>query len=815
MTISYNWLSEYLPAGLAGLPEAVPPERLSHILTSIGLEVEAIVPYESHQGGLKGLVAGEVLTCEKHPNADKLKLTTVHIGKPEPLRIVCGAPNVAAGQKVIVAPIGTTIYPSTGEPLTMKAAKIRGEESQGMICAEDEIGVGTSHEGILVLPAQVKPGTPASEIFKIYTDTIFEIGLTPNRMDAMSHWGVARDVSAYLSHHDKKNGGARIPAIKALPAFKGKNPVEVSVENITACPRYSGICINNVTIGPSPEWLQNRLKAIGVKPISNMVDITNFILNETGQPLHAFDADKIAGKKVIVKNLPQDTPFITLDGKERKLNHFDLMICDAEGAMCIGGVYGGINSGVTATTRNIFLESACFDSITIRKTSFAHGLRTDAATRFEKGTDISATVNVLKRATQLVLELCGGEVASNIIDIYPDEQPKTSVTLKYHYLKKLSGKNYHPDAVKKILTALGFVIEKEDIDSLKIAVPYHKPDISLPADIVEEILRIDGLDNVGIPTAVTMTPAVEMNREAEALKEKVAGYLTGLGFNEILTNSITNKAYFSEAAPGNMVKMKNSLSAELNIMRPQMLETGLEIVAHNLNRRNDNLRLFEYGKTYAVNDKGRFEEPEHLCIYLTGNKQADAWKGKSPANDLFTLKGAVEKVLTLAGIDGAGFDEAETPQLQYGLSVYTGKELMGRLGLVSKKMLESFDIKQPVFFADLNWNLILKKSKAANVQFKPLSRFPAVQRDIAVVIPQSLKYAAVADQVKKLNLKKLQAVQLFDIFESEKLGAGKKSIAVNFTFLDEEKTLTDAEIDGWMKKIMKTLETDLQAEIRK
>ncbi|MGC4233290.1 MAG: phenylalanine--tRNA ligase subunit beta [Niabella sp.] len=808
MIISYNWLSEYLP-------ESVQPERLSHILTSIGLEVEAVEHYESHKGGLKGLVAGEVLTCEKHPNADKLKLTTVNTGQPEPLRIVCGAPNVAAGQKVIVAPIGTTIYPSTGDPVTMKAAKIRGEESQGMICAEDEIGLGNSHEGILVLPGNTKPGTPASEIFKIYTDTLFEIGLTPNRMDAMSHWGVARDVSAYLSHHDKKNGGLKLPAIKALPAFKGKNPIEVSVENTAACPRYSGICINNVTIGPSPEWLQNKLQAIGVKPISNIVDITNFILHETGQPLHAFDADKIAGKKVVVKNLPQGTPFVSLDGKERKLNSFDLMICDSENGMCIGGVYGGLKSCVTGTTQNIFLESACFDSITIRKTSFAHGLRTDAATRFEKGTDISATVNVLKRATALILELCGGKVASNIIDIYPEEKPKTSVTLKYHYLKKLSGKNYHPDAVKKILTALGFVIEKEDIDSLKIAVPYHKPDISLPADIVEEILRIDGLDNVDIPASVTMTPSVEENRETEILKEKVAHYLAGLGFNEVLTNSITNKAYFSEEELSGVVKMKNSLSAELNIMRPQMLETGLEIVAHNLNRKNDNLRLFEYGRTYVVNSKGGFEEPEHLCIYLTGKKQADAWKGKSSANDFFTLKGTIEKVLTLAGIEAVCFDEAAMPQLQYGLEVLTGKEIIGRLGLVSKKMLESFDIKQPVFFADLNWDLIVKRSKANKVQFKPLSRFPAVQRDIAMVIPKSLKYAAVEEQVKKLNLKKLQAVQLFDIFESEKLGTDKKSIAVNFTFLDEEKTLTDGEIDGWMKKIMKSLEADLQAEIRK
>ncbi|MFT4094031.1 MAG: phenylalanine--tRNA ligase subunit beta [Niabella sp.] len=808
MTISYKWLSEYLP-------ETVQPERLSQILTAIGLEVEATEHYESHKGGLKGLVVGEVLTCEKHPNADKLKLTTVNTGSAAPLRIVCGAPNVAAGQKVIVAPIGTTIYPINGGPVTMKAAKIRGEESQGMICAEDEIGIGTSHEGILVLPADTAPGTPLAGHFKIYTDTIFEIGLTPNRMDAMSHWGVARDVAAYLSHHDKISRGVKLPSIKALPAFKGKNPVEVLVENTISCPRYSGISISNVTIGPSPEWLQNKLKAIGVKSISNIVDITNFILHETGQPLHAFDADKIKGNKVVIKNLPQGTPFVTLDGKERKLNDHDLMICDAEGGMCIAGVYGGQNSGVTNTTKNIFLESACFDSITIRTTSFAHGLRTDAATRFEKGTDVSATVNVLKRATELILELCGGKIASGIIDIYPGEKPQTSVTLKYHYLKKLSGKNYHPDAVKKILTALGFVIEKEDIDSLKVAVPYHKPDISLPADIVEEILRIDGLDNVTIPTSITMTPAVEENREAEVIKEKAANYLAGLGFNEILTNSITNKAYVTDAELEKVVKMQNSLSAELNIMRQQMLETGLEIIAHNLNRKNDNLRLFEYGKTYALNGKGGFDEPGHICLYLTGKNHADAWKEKGRPNDFYTLKGAIEKLLLLAGVSNISFDEAAVAQLQYGLKIVAGNKPLGHFGLVSRKMLQDFNIKQAVFFADLNWDLIVQKAKANQVQFKPVSKFPAVQRDIAIVIPKSLPYLTVEEQVKKLNLKKLQAMQLFDIFESEKLGADKKSIAVNFAFLDEEKTLTDMEIDGWMKKIMQSLERDLQAEVRK
>jgi len=808
MTISYKWLSEYLP-------ETVQPERLSQILTSIGLEVESMESYESLKGGLKGLVVGEVLQCDKHPNADKLSLTNVNIGTQTPLKIVCGAPNVATGQKVIVAPIGTTIYPAGGEPITMKAAKIRGEESQGMICAEDEIGLGSSHDGILVLPQDSVPGTAAAILFSVYTDIIFEIGLTPNRMDAMSHWGVARDVGAYLSLHDKIKESYKLPSIKALPAFKGKNPIEVSVENKEACPRYSGISIKNVTIAPSPQWMQDKLKAIGLKPINNLVDITNFILHETGQPLHAFDADQIGGKKVVVKNLPQGTAFTSLDSKECKLNEFDLMICDDQGGLCIAGVYGGINSGVSDNTKNIFLESACFDAISIRKTSFAHGLRTDAATRFEKGTDIAGTVNVLKRATELILELCGGEIASSLVDIYDNEKQKTVITLKYHYLKKLSGKNYHPDAVKKILTALGFTIEKEDIDSIQIAVPYHKPDISLPADIVEEILRIDGLDNVSIPTSVTMTPAIEEHREAEVLREKMANFLVGLGFNEVLTNSITNKAYFGEEELSTVVTMKNSLSAELNIMRPSMVETALEIVAYNLNRRNENFKLFEYGKTYAVNQKGGFDEPEHLCLYLTGKKQIDGWKGKGEANDFYTLKGVVNKIATLAGLTDLTFEEGDALFLQYGLKIKTENETLCQIGLVNKNLTGRFDIKQPVFYADLNWNLIVEKSQNKKVQFRPLSRFPAVQRDMAIVISKTVKYASVEDQIQKLNLKKLQSVQLFDVFESEKLGTDKKSIAVNFTFLDEDKTLTDVEIDGWMNKIVKSLERNLEAEIRK
>ncbi|MBZ4192214.1 phenylalanine--tRNA ligase subunit beta [Niabella beijingensis] len=808
MIISYKWLSDYLPV-------TVSVERLSQILTSIGLEVEAVHEYEELKGGLKGLVVGEVLETHPHPNADKLKLTKVTVGGDIPLNIVCGAPNVAAGQKVIVAPVGATIYPLNNAPVTMKLAKIRGEESQGMICAEDEIGLGASHDGILVLPDNVKPGTPASEYFQSYSDMIFEIGLTPNRMDAMSHWGVARDVCAYLSHHDKKSVRPKLPETGSFKAPKGKAPLKVTVENKIACPRYSGICIDGIKVGQSPKWLQHVLKAIGLRPINNIVDITNFIQHETGQPLHAFDADKIRGNQVIVKNLPEGTTFITLDEKERKLSAEDLMICDAEGGMCIGGVFGGLESGVTDQTARIFLESACFDPVTIRKTSFRHGLRTDAATRFEKGTDISATVNVLKRATGLILEICGGSIASDIYDLYPDPQPRKEIALKYHYLKKLSGKNYHPDAIKSILQSLGFEVEKDTIDALLISVPYHKPDIRLQADLVEEILRIDGLDNVEIPTSIKITPSVDENIESESIKEKIVSQLIGSGHQEILTNSITNNAYYSEQELTGVVKMKNSLSAELNIMRPDMLETGLEIILRNLNRKNENLRLFEFGKTYIINKKGNFEEPEHLCIYLSGNQQAAGWKQPGVKYDFFALKGIVEKILQVCGISGVQYDELETPNFQYGLELKSGPAGLGKIGAVHRDLLDRFYIKQPVFYADLDWNALLKLALKHKTQFSPIPRFPGVQRDIAMIAPQELPYRSVEAVIRKLNLKKLQSVQLFDVFVSDKLGAGKKSLAINFTFLDEEKTLTDVEIDGWMKKIMQSLERDLQVEIRK
>lgn len=811
MTISYKWLCEYLPGGEA----AVDPERLSRILTSIGLEVENMHHYEEVKGGMKGLVIGEVLSTEKHPNADKLTLTKVNTGGAEPLQIVCGAPNVAAGQKVVVAPVGTTIYPTAGDPLTMKVAKIRSVESYGMICAEDEIGLGTSHAGIMVLPDELIPGTPAAAYFQPYEDIIYEIGLTPNRMDAMSHWGVARDVCAYLSHHDKKDSKPKLPNANGFKADNNTLPIEVKVENSNGCPRYSGISIANVTIKESPKWLQQKLKAIGLRPINNIVDITNFIQHETGQPLHAFDADQLAGKKVVVKNLPEGTPFITLDEKERKLSAEDLMICDEKEGICIAGVFGGLHSGVTGSTKNIFLESACFDGITLRKTSFRHGLRTDAATRFEKGTDISATVNVLKRAALLIKEIAGGEIASELVDIYSGPKPKTEVAVKWHFIKKLSGKNYHPDSVKDILCSLGFEILKEGIDELRVSVPYHKPDISLPADLVEEIVRIDGLDNIDIPDAITITPAVEENYTRETLREKTANYLAGQGFYEMMTNSITNAAYFSEEELSSMVKMTNSLSAELNILRNSLFETALEVVAHNLNHKNNSLRLFEFGKAYSTSGPGKYTESEKLCVVISGNSSEDSWKQKGIAADFYTLKGTVDAVLKMLGITPDSAETLEVPKLDNHFVYKLNNEIIAGAGEVKKMVLAKFGIKQPVFFAGLNWALLAAIAERQTRKVTELPKYPSVQRDLAMIVSHDLQWEKVQQAVQKVKLNKLQDMKLFDIFESEKLGAGKKSLAVNFTFLDEEKTLTDKEIDGWMGRIMSALEKDVQAEIRK
>jgi phenylalanyl-tRNA synthetase beta chain len=806
MTISYNWLSEYLPT-------KIEPEKLSKILTAIGLEVESLHKFETIKGGLQGLITAEIIECEKHPDADKLKITKVNTGT-EILQVVCGAPNAAAGQKVILAKAGTTIYPLAGEPLTIKKTKIRGAESNGMICAEDEIGVGNSHEGILVLPAGTVIGQPAAGLFETYNDYIFEIGLTPNRMDAMSHLGVAKDVCAWLSHHEKKGTTAILPYKTSLKAEGKPGPIKVSIENTKDCQRYSGISISNITVTDSPKWLQQKLQSIGVKSINNIVDITNFILHESGQPLHAFDADKITGNTILVKNLPDGSPFITLDEKEKKLTAADLMICNSQQPMCIAGVYGGIESGVSPATKNIFLESAWFNPESIRKTSLYHGLRTDAATRFEKGVDISNTVNVLKRAAELIVELGGGTINGDVIDVYPSPANPVSVGLKYHYLKKLSGKNYHGDTIKNILTALGFEIIKEGLDEIWVKVPYSKPDISIPADIVEEIMRIDGLDNIEIPATISISPSSDLYSDSSTLREKTANQLTGLGFNEIFTNSITNSAYYSGESLQHTVKMINNLSAELDIMRPTMMPTGLEVIAHNINRKNADLLLFENGKTYVTAGDEKYEEQKHLSLFASGNVKQASWNQQAAKADFYFLKAVCEKLLAAMGISGANFEEDSDVNFEQSTAITWKNKPVGQLGVVSEKTLRQFGIKQPVVYADIIWDRVLEL-RGKSFVYTEVSKFPPVQRDLALVLDKQITYSQVKETVTGLKIQQLQAVKLFDIFESEKLGAGKRSMAVNFTFMDNSKTLTDKEIDEMMNQVIETCEKKLEAEIRK
>jgi len=809
MTISYTWLHDYLPVTLE-------PERLSKILTSIGLEVESFEKYESHKGGLQGLIIGEVIECSSHPNADKLKITKVNTGTGNPLQIVCGAANVDTGQKVIVAPVGLTIYPLNKEPLVIKVATIRGVESYGMLCAEDEIGISADHRGIIVLPDHVKPGTPAMEYFKPYTDWIYEIGLTPNRMDAMSHLGVARDVCAYLVHHDNIDYQVRSPFPNIFPIDNHSMSISAGIENNIACQRYSGVTLSNVSIKDSPQWLLEKLQAIGQRPINNIVDITNFILHETGQPLHAFDADKIKGNKILVKNLPDGTIFKTLDEKERKLNKEDLMICngDSEG-MCIAGVFGGNNSGVHPSTTNIFLESAWFNPVDLRKTSFRHGLRTDAAIRFEKNVDISNTVNVLKRAAILIKEIAGGEIASEILDIYPSPKSKHEITVKHSYIKQLSGKQYPTETIIKILVALGFEILHDSKNELRVGVPYNKPDILLPADIIEEIMRIDGYDNIEIPGAITITPSVETDRYKYAYKEKVSNYLAGLGFHEIFTNSITNAAYFEDIDLTASVRLLNNLSAVHNIMRPSMLETGLEAVAYNLNRKNTDLRFFEFGKTYHLKNLENYQEKDQLCIYLTGNKTIQSWRNKASLADSYYLKGTVANILELLGFENILWTTLTDNKLEHVLQVSVQNHPIVIAGSVKKRELSRFDIKQPVFFASFDWMAIEKLVVSNNIRFTELPKQLPVYRDLAMIVPKSLPYDAIEYTLKQLRIQKLKEIKLFDIYESEKLGTDKKSLAINITFLDEEKTLTDKEIDEMMNRLMSILEKDLKAEIRK
>jgi phenylalanyl-tRNA synthetase beta chain len=798
MTISYQWLLNYLPKPL-------PVNDLSKILTSIGLEVEAVEAAEAIKGSLEGLVIGEVLSAEKHPNADKLKITTVNIGNGEPLKIVCGAPNVAAGQRVIVAPVGTTVHPVEGQPFLIKKAKIRGEESNGMICAEDEIGVGTDHDGIMVLSGDAPIGTSLKSYFNVpEPDYAIEIGLTPNRSDAMSHIGVARDICAYLSYHKKENHSVKLP-ITSLPAKSSQKDITVNIIAPEACPRYTGLVLTEIKVGASPEWLQQRLKTIGLRSINNVVDITNYVLHEYGQPLHAFDADKIKGNTVNVRFEKQGTAFASLDEKERKLNDNDLMICDDSEGMCIAGVFGGIHSGVTESTTTIFLESAYFDPTYIRRTSMFHGLRTDAATHFEKGVDINNVLPALKRAASLLVEYCGASVGSDIIDVYLRKLEVVIVTVAYDFINKLSGKNYSTEEVKTILQALQFEILSETNNELTLSVPTNKADIKYPADIVEEIVRIDGLDNITIPQRlnISLSPSKVNDRQ---YREKLSQLLCYEGFSEIVTNSIVNSKFY----PGrnDLVQMMNSLSSELDVMRPSLLESGLEVIHYNCNRKNTDLALFEFGNTY-LKSGDKFIEDSHLALFITGDVAVQQWNQKSVPSSLYYIKGVIDNLFKASGISDIKLS-VENSNITWKFKNIKLCEASS----VSDERLKLFDVKQEVFFADINWAAWVKAMSVNKIKYSEVPKFPEVKRDLAIILDKEVTYQEVQQATQQLKIEALQNFDLFDVFESEKLGANKKSYALSYTFQLQDRTLTDTEIEGMMNKLITEYKSKLQAQIR-
>lgn len=808
MTISYKWLMDYFQ-------QPIPHEKLNLILNAIGLEVEGYEEYQEIKGNLAGLITGEVLKVEKHPNADRLSVTTVDTGSGELLQIVCGAPNVAAGQKVIVAPVGVTIYPTAGDPLTMKAAKIRGVESAGMICAEDEIGLGTDHNGIKILPTSTAVGIKVSTLFNTYEDHIISIGLTPNRSDAMSHFGVARDICAWLNHHEGTNLKP-IVALKSAVADESKNcPVNVTIENTEDCKRYAGAYIADVNISSSPDWMQQRLKAIGQRPINGIVDITNYMLHDTGQPLHAFDADKIKGATIHVMNLPAGTIFKSLDEKERKLLATDLMICDGEkNPMCMGGVFGGIDSGVSAATKNIFLESAWFNPVSIRKTSFGHQLRTDAAMHFEKSVDIGQTFEVLKKAAELIKETAGGKISGGFIDVYPEPVDQPVIKLTYEYVKKLSGKSYLPATIQRILVDMGFECISSADDFITVKVPTHKTDVHIPADLVEEIMRIDGFDNIEIPSSITITPATSNPSNDFALREKISSLLNGMGFYEMLNNSITNSKYYPQDELNIAVKMLNNLSSELDVLRLTMMETGLETISKNINHRNDDLKLFEFGKTYSYINQSYTEE-DHLAMFTTGVIQSASWNNKETAADLYFIKGILSALENQSGIKNLQYQSISHEKFDVLLEGRSGENVIVRAGKPTEQILRKFDIKVPVWYADIHWNSWFALSKKQLLKYKEISKFPSVQRDVSFVASNALTYGAIENALSSLSIHQLKGFRLFDIFKSEKLGKDKQSMAMNFIFMDETKTMKDEEVEKMMKKITVQLEKEFQIEIRK
>ncbi|MGE0021660.1 MAG: phenylalanine--tRNA ligase subunit beta [Draconibacterium sp.] len=816
MNISYSWLKDYIDIDLS-------PEEIAKILTQIGLEVGGIEEVETVKGGMNGLVIGEVVTCEPHPNSDHLSKTTVNIGTSELLPIVCGAPNVAAGQKVVVATVGTTMYMGKDE-FMIKKSKIRGEVSEGMICAEDEIGIGTDHAGIIVLPENTQVGMPSKDYYNIQSDWCIEVDLTPNRIDAASHIGVARDLAAYLRNTIEQ--GYKKPSVDAFKLDNHNLEIPVEVKNPEACPRYSGVTISGVTIKESPEWLKRRLKTIGLSPINNVVDVTNYVLYETGQPLHAFDADEIKGGKVVVSTLNSGTKFVTLDGVERSLNENDLMICNTEDGMCIGGVFGGLTSGVKDSTTNIFLESACFDPVFIRKTARRHGLNTDASFRFERGTDPNGVIYALKRAAMLIKEVAGGTISSEIVDIYPEPIGLFKVEVSFANIKRLIGKELGKDTIKNILDSLEIGIENETETGLSLLVPPYRVDVKREADVIEEILRIYGYNNVEIPTQVNASLQTAEKPDPNQVRNLVAEMLTAQGFNEIWSNSLTKAGYYeglNQYGDAQTVKLLNPLSADLNGMRQTLLFGGLECVAFNANRQNKSLRMFEFGNCYFFkgtelkdHPEKNYREEEHLGLFVTGTKENESWSGKQQPTSFFSLKTYAENILKRLGFstDQMQISEVANELWSEGLSYSFNNKHLLNLGIVAKKWLKKFDIENPVYYADFDWDSISILHKKHKVLFEELPKFPAVRRDLALLIDKSVKFSTIKELAYHTERKILREVDLFDVYEGKGIPDGKKSYAVSFILRDDKATLNDKLIEKTMQKLVETYKREIGAELR-
>lgn len=808
MKISYNWLKQFISTDWDA-------EQTGELLTDLGLEVEGIEQYQSIKGGLEGVVVGEVLSCEQHPNADRLKVTTVNIGEETPVQIVCGAPNVAAGQKVPVATIGTTLYTPEGESWTIKKGKIRGEVSFGMICAEDELGLGSSHEGIMVLDDELKPGTPVAEIFEIENDHVFEIGLTPNRADAMSHYGVARDLRAGLL---QKNINLELitPSVSAFHVDNRTLKIDVEVKNYDLAPRYCGITISDLKVEPSPEWLQNRLKAIGLTPKNNVVDITNYVLHELGQPLHAFDAAKIKGNKVVVQTLPKGTKFTTLDGIERELHEDDLMICDVEKPMCIAGVFGGMESGVTENTTSIFLESAYFNPVSIRKTAKRHGLNTDASFRFERGIDPNITEYALKRAALLIQELAGGKITSDIIDTYPKKIEDFQVRISFENVEKLIGDKISKDTIKDILMALDIKINSVTEAGLGLTIPAYRNDVQREADVIEEILRVYGYNNVKTTKKLNASISNTSKFEDYKLQNIIGNQLAAQGFYEMMNNSLTSPEYLKlseKLHTEHSVTMLNPLSNDLSIMRQSLLFSGLEVIRHNINRKRVNLKLFEFGKTYHQFNQNR-EEFKRLSLFVSGNKTQNRWNSAATPSDFFYLKGIINALLERLGIAKTKVSPIDNDVFSEGISLSYEKCKLVEFGLIKKQVLKAFDINQPVLYAEFNWDNVLETVKHNTVVFKEIPKYPAVRRDFALLIDNSVSFAEIDKIANQTEKHLLKDVDLFDVYQGENLPEGKKSYAVSFVFQDEKKTLTDKQVDKIMNKLQRNFENQLGAELR-